>query len=161
MRRCYDDKYHKKQWFYKGCKVCDEWLNFQNFAKWYEENYYEVEEQRMHLDKDILYKGNKLYSPDTCVFVPQEINEIFTTRKNDRGNYYIGVRISENGRFQARCNMYGQSIHLGIYDSEVEAFNVYKNAKEKYIKEVANHYKLQIPKKLYDAMYKYKVEITD
>ena len=59
------------------CSVYEGWHNFQNFAKWYEDNYYEIEEEQMHLDKDILVKGNKVYSPDTCVFVPETINGLF------------------------------------------------------------------------------------
>lgn len=78
LQRCYSGKDYVST--YNDCTVCKAWLNFQNFAQWYEENYYEIEGQRMHLDKDILYQGNKIYSPHTCVFVPQNINLMF--RKN-------------------------------------------------------------------------------
>lgn len=111
LERCYDDKYKEKYPTYKDCKVCEEWLNFQNFAKWYEENYYEIPNEKMCLDKDILIKGKR--------------------------------------------------INLGSFSTKEEAFKHYKIAKEKAIKEIANKYKNQIPEKLYDAMYKYEVEITD
>ena len=78
MKRCYDLKFQEKYPTYKGCTVCQEWWNFQVFAEWYYSHYYEIENERMALDKDILCKGNKLYSPDTCVFVPQFINTLFT-----------------------------------------------------------------------------------
>lgn len=67
IKRCYNQKCLLKDNTYRGCSVCDEWLNFQNFGEWYDENYYEVPNEVMDLDKDILHKGNKIYSPDNCV----------------------------------------------------------------------------------------------
>lgn len=69
LRRCYCPKSLEKNPTYKDCKVCDEWHNYQNFAKWFDETYIEGH----HLDKDI--KGNgKLYSPSTCTWVTQADN---------------------------------------------------------------------------------------
>ena len=67
LRRCYDHKYQEKHSTYKDCTVCKEWHDFQVFAQWFYEHYYELENERMTLDKDILCKGNKVYSPETCV----------------------------------------------------------------------------------------------
>ena len=72
LRRCYDEKQLNRNTSYKGCTVCEEWHNFQNFAKWYEENYYKIDGETMALDKDILSKDNKIYSPETCIFVPKK-----------------------------------------------------------------------------------------
>ena len=47
------------------------------------------------------------------------------------------------------------------FKTSIEAFLCYKTEKEKYIKEVADEFKPYIPQKLYEAMYNYKVEITD
>lgn len=80
LMRCYDEKYYTIHTTYKDCKVCNEWLCFQNFAEWYYEHYYEIEGQSIQLDKDILFKGNKVYSPQTCIFVPQRINCLFPSR---------------------------------------------------------------------------------
>ena len=91
LQRCYDEKLQEKYPTYKGCVVCDEWHNFQNFAKWYEDNYYEVCDEKMCLDKDILVKGNKIYSPETCIFVPQTINLLFNKNLNTRGDSVIGA----------------------------------------------------------------------
>ena len=77
LRRCHDPKFHEKHPTYKGCKVEDYLLNFQHMCEWLEKNYYKVPGERMHLDKDILYKGNKVYSRETCIFVPQRINNLF------------------------------------------------------------------------------------
>lgn len=162
LLRCYDEKYHNKKISYKGCTVCDEWLNYQNFAKWYDENYYEVGNEKMHLDKDILHKNNKVYSPNNCIFVPEHINSLFTKRQNDRGDYPIGVSIhKKTGHFEARCSTISGRQYLGVYNTPKQAFYVYKDYKEKYIKKMADYYKDKIPIELYEAMYRYEVEITD
>lgn len=168
LQRCYDEKFHKKRPTYKGCKMCDDWHNFQNFGKWYYDNYYEIEGQKMCLDKDILLKGNKIYSPETCIFVPNNINTLFIKNDKCRGVYMIGVSYhKQTGKFRASCNIYDlkerkrKITHLGYYNTPEEAFNVYKYFKEKYIKQVADEYKDKIPSELYDAMYNYEVEITD
>ena len=168
LKRCYDDKLHKKRPTYINCKVCEEWLCFQNFAEWYDNNYYEVDNEKMCLDKDILNKGNKIYSPDNCVFVPNNINILFTKRGNKRGEYPIGVHYNKRDKkFQASFSIYdfeenkSKTKYLGSYDTPQKAFKVYKEFKEQYIKEVAEYYKNLIPRKLYDTLYNYKVEITD
>lgn len=162
LQRCYDPKYQEKNPTYKGCTVDKRWHNFQNFAKWYYENYYEFgNDERMELDKDILNKGNKVYSAETCVFVPQFINKLFIKRDVTRGDLPIGVT-KHKDKFKAQLNKgNGKAIYLGRYTTSEEAFQVYKNAKEDYIKEVAENYKLQLPHRLYKAMMKYEVKITD
>lgn len=166
LMRCYDDKYHKKHPTYIDCKVSEDWHNFQNFAKWYEDNYYEVEGERMHLDKDILVKGNKIYSPETCIFVPHTINSLFTKCDKSRGDSLIGTT-PVNGKYVIRCNMINPETgkskceYLGYYETQKKGFEIYKYYKEKNIKEVADYYFDLIPKRLYDGMYSYEVEITD
>ena len=83
LKRCYSAKYQEKYPTYKDCRVCDKWLYYSNFKKWYDTNYYEINNKTSQLDKDILIKGNKMYSPDTCVFVPQFINKLFIKRQNE------------------------------------------------------------------------------
>lgn len=167
LERCYDKKYQQKHPTYKGCKVCDEWLNFQNFAKWFENNYYEIENERMHLDKDILVKHNKIYSPDTCIYVPQTVNSLFTKRDNDRGESIIGVSSYKNGKYRVQCSIINpetgksKNKHLGYYETQEKAFKIYKYYKEKNIKEVADYFKGQISDRLYNALYSYEVEIDD
>lgn len=160
LERCYYRTYQDKHPSYKGCTACEEWHNFQNFAKWYEENYYEIKGEKMCLDKDILVKWNKVYSPETCIFVPQSINKLFTKRQNNRGGLPIGVHKHTNG-YVAQINIDGNRIHLKKCKTSYEAFGIYKRAKEEYIKNVANRFKNKIPSKLYDAMCNYIVQITD
>ena len=137
LQRCYDTKYHNEKPTYEDCKVYDEWLCFQNFAKWYYNNYYEIEGQKMHLDKDILHKGNKIYSPNTCIFVPSQINILFVKRDKLRGDYPIGVCYNKHvQKFNAKCSMYdfkenkNKRKHLGYYETPEQAFNAYKQFKE-------------------------------
>ena len=168
MQRCYDPKFHKKYPTYINCEVCEEWHNYTNFGKWFNENYYEVSGEKMGLDKDILNKGNKIYSPENCIFVPNNINVLFVKSDNNRGEYPIGVYFNKRDKkFVAQCNFYDfktnktKQKYLGYYNTPDEAFKAYKEFKEQNIKKVADHYKDLIPVKLYDALYKYEVEITD
>ena len=166
LMRCYDPKYYEKHPTYKGCTVENYLLNFQHMGEWLEENYYEVPGEVMCLDKDILCKGNKIYSRETCIFVPQRINSLFTKRDNDRGNDPIGVSDLPSGNYEVSCgNGYGKSVYLGSYPTKEEAFQVYKQYKEKVIKEVIDSYKGIIPEPHYSrlkkAMYNYEVEIDD
>ena len=166
LERCYDPKYQEKRPTYKGCTVEDYLLNFQNMSEWINENYYEVLGEKMQLDKDILYKGNKVYSRESCIFVPQRINTLFTKCDKARGNDPIGVYQLPSGNYRAQCNNeYGKSVYLGVYSTEEEAFQVYKQYKEKIIKETIDSYKGKIPEPFYsrlrEAMYNYKVEIDD
>ena len=166
LNRCYSSKYQKKYPTYKGCYVCDEWLYYPNFKKWYEENYYEINNKTSHLDKDVLVKGNKIYSATTCVFVPNFINTLFVKRQNYRGELPIGVYYHKsNKKYQVNLSVFkdGKSTtkYLGSFNTADEAFEVYKQAKEEYIKEVADEYKDKIPTELYEAMYTYEVDIDD
>lgn len=163
LQRCYDEKHHNKYPTYKGCKICEEWLNYQNFAQWYDENYYQVGNEKMCIDKDILVKGNKIYSPETCIFVPERINNLFVKSNSIRGNLPIGVTYkSVAKRYSVEFkNGSGKQKYIGLFNTPEEAFQAYKNAKEKIIKQTANEYKSRIPSVLYEAMINYIVEITD
>jgi hypothetical protein len=163
LKRCYDNKFKLKYPTYKDVTCCDEWLYYKNFKEWYSENYYEIEGEKMDLEKDILVKGNKVYSPETCLFVPHRINEMFVKNNIKRGHLPIGVMHNKKrDKYRVQCNDgNGNQVALGFYLTIEEAFNVYKQYKETLIKRVADFYKDQIPYKLYEAMYNWKVEITD
>lgn len=167
IRRCYDENSRHNNKCYTDCTVCDEWLCYENFKKWYDENFYQIDEEKMCLDKDILLKGNKIYSPNTCIFVPIRINSLFTKGNARRGNYPIGVSKRNSSRYKTEkyssvCSIInGTSKHLGYFDTPEEAFYCYKEFKENYIKQVADEYKDKIPQKLYEAMYNYTVDIND
>ena len=116
----------------------------------------------MCLDKDILYKGNKEYAPDKCIFVPERINKLFLKNDADRGDLPIGVTyVTGCNRYQANCCMLDGRKYLGCYETIEKAFQAYKQFKEQYIKEIADEYKDKIPKELYEAMYNWVVEWND
>ena len=166
IERCYNPKLHEKYPTYKDCEVENHLLNFQHMCEWLDENYYEVPGEQMCLDKDILHKGNKIYSRETCVFVPQRINKLFIKSDETRGDCPIGVHLTPSGNYRVFCsNGYSEQIKLGTYKTKEEAFQVYKEYKEKVIKEVIDSYEGIIPEpfysKLREAMYNYKVEIDD
>jgi len=129
LRRCYSEKYQDKHPTYKGCSVCQEWLTFSKFRAWMEKQDWE----NKHLDKDILCPGNKVYSPETCVFVDQRVNLFITERNASRGKYMIGVHwcIYKN-RYLAKCsNGDGKQIYLGGFNSELEAHKTWLDYKLK------------------------------
>lgn len=160
IERCYNQKSLEKEPTYRDCIVCKEWFNFSNFKEWFDKNYIEG----YQLDKDILYKGNKVYSPTTCVWIPQEINLLLVRRNAKRGKYPIGVCYCKNHKkFQVGFNIKGKRKSLGYFDTIEDAFNAYKKAKENHIREIAEEYynNKKISKEVYNALISYEVEITD
>ena len=162
LRRCYSDAYKKKHPTYEGCEVSDKFKSYEYFYEWCH-NQIGFDNEGWHLDKDLLVKGNKVYSEDSCIFIPKEINLLLTKSTASRGEHLIGVYWSKtNKAFRARVNKNkGASEHLGYFNTELEAFNAYKEAKESFIKEQANKYKSQIDPRAYSALMNYTVEITD
>lgn len=128
LRRCYCPKLHLKHPSYLGCSVTEEWLLFSNFENWMKTQDWEGRQ----LDKDILKVGNKVYSPDFCVFIPRELNAFTTDRGNDRGEWPLGVYLDkEKGRFKAQCNnpLTGKQEYLGRFDTPEEAHLAWKKRK--------------------------------
>ena len=121
-----------------------------------------LEELYPGVGKDVLIKGNKIYSPNTCSYIPSFINTLLLNCRSARGKYPIGVIKHRNG-FMARLCKRGKLCYIGFYNTIEEAFLAHKQAKESYIKEVAQEYfnKGEIDKRVYNALMNYKVEITD
>jgi len=163
IARCYSANYQAKSPSYIGCSVSKSWLTFGNFKKFYDANYYKIEGQKTCLDKDILVKGNKIYSEETCVFAPSNINALFVKCNSHRNLLPIGCCYDTTyDKYQSQCNNSSKGLqYLGMFNTPIEAFNAYKVYKEDFIKEMANMYKGQIPNNLYIAMMNYIVEIMD
>ena len=163
MKRCYSEKYQKGHKYgenYVGCTVCEEWHNFQVFAKWYYENYYEVENERMCLDKDIVCRGNKTYCPQHCRIVPNMINCVINNCKSARNGLPVGIH-KQDTYYIVQCSAFGKQHYLGCFGSKQEAFRCYKQHKESVIKQTANKYKEYIPQDVYTALLNWEVNITD
>lgn len=165
--RSYSQNYRESFPTYAGVEVCKEWLNFQNFAEWCEtQEFFNVKDDKgkvFHLDKDVLVKGNKVYSPETCSFIPSEINSLLTSAKRSRGKYPIGVYYKKGlmKPFVSQVNLGNGQNRLGSFSTPEEAFLAYKTAKEDYIKEVAEKWKGKISDKVYDALMDWEINIDD
>jgi len=164
--RC-TEKYWAKTPNYLGVTCSENFKHYSFFYEWCQTQvgYYDSNEKgrAWALDKDLLVKGNKHYSEDTCVFLPQSINNLLCRRGGARGEYLIGVTLNKKvNRFMSRCNR-GEGVlqYLGYFDTQEEAFQAYKVFKEDYIKKVANEYKHQLDPRAYQALLNYTVEITD
>ena len=167
LRRCFNIQYKEEKPTYKNAVCCEEWLSYENFCIWLQsqENYEIWKTLKWSaIDKDILIKGNKIYSPENCLLVAVYVNNLFVKHDALRGNYPIGVHKLDN-KYVASCTNSIENRHvvIGLYNSIEEAFKAYKEYKENLIKEIANiEYKNRtITKKCRDAMYSYKVEIND
>ena len=165
IERCCSKDFKKVNPHYKDVSVCDEWLNFQTFAEWcYNQEFFNAKDENgkvYHLDKDILVKGNKIYSPDTCCFVPSVINGLLLNCKSRRGVLPLGVRL-QNGKYTARAkNIRGKEKHLGVFNCPIEAFLAYKLEKESVVKQVAEVWKGRICDKVFQSLMKYSVDIED
>ena len=150
LKRCYYEKFHTVRPTYKNVTVCEEWHNFQNFAKWYEENWKSWMEG-WHIDKDLLVEGNKVYSPEACCFIPNEINCLFVNNKQ------AGVRKIGN-KYIAVISIDSNKKHLGTFETYEEAENVYIKSKEQNIKRVINKYQNLISYDIYNKLFNYVIK---
>lgn len=159
IKRCYYTDRKQPRNSYEDCSVCNEWLVLSSFKEWFDKEYIEGFE----LDKDILLKGNRIYSPQTCCFVPRELNLLFTKRQSCRGELPIGVTFSNRKSKPYRAYLIegGKQVCLGSFKSKIDAFLSYKNAKEDRIKRLALKYKDLIREEVFNALCDYKVHIND
>lgn len=151
IERCYSVEYQLKYPTYSGCSVADEWHNFQDFAKWFYNNPYN--DKGYHLDKDILIKGNKVYSSGTCCLVPQELNKLLTSRGRARGVYPQGVSLKKGkNRFLSQISIEGKREHLGYFDCPNKAHQAYREAKEQGVKDMAVKWRDRVETKVFNAL---------
>ena len=162
LQRCYSDVYQKKRPTYEGCEVSDNFKSYEYFYEWCHKQI-GFGNEGWHLDKDLLLKGNKVYNEDSCIFLPQEVNTLLTKCTASRGKHLIGVYwCKTNKAFKAQVSKNkGKQKNLGLFKTELEAFNAYKQAKEAFIKEQANNWRGKIDDRAYKALMSYTVEITD
>ena len=149
MQRCYDKNVHKKyKPEYADKYVCEEWQNYANFKLWFDEHYVPCKSNQIDLDKDLLVQGNKIYSPETCVFLVHYQNTLFEGRKgdciyqNENGQYLINNKKSE------------------IFESYEDAFNIVIERRKKKILDIAEKCKGSIPMCAYEAMQKWDVRLA-
>lgn len=158
MTRCYDESYKARKPTYSECTVCEDWHNFQNFAKWHEENY--PKDCGIYcLDKDLKVIGNKLYSPEMCMYVSNGVNAFITDSGKSRGILPIGVTMTKYGKFISRCSspITNTSDYLGTFNSENLAHLAWRKRKSK-IAELLIQASIREDEKLGLANYKYALD---
>lgn len=117
IQRCKDTAYHEKHKAYQGVEVCPEWRMFSEFRRWWLDNYVEDFE----LDKDIMSDGVKIYSPETCIFIPKWLN-LFIKESNVTSGLPKGVLFEEErGKFKATLKHLNKTINVGRYSTAEEA----------------------------------------
>lgn len=168
ISRCFKKEYKDKYPTYIDVICCKEWLLYENFYEWVhnQENFSKWlnNNSRWCLDKDILIKGNKIYSSETCCLVPENVNNLFIKGNANRNNLPIGVSVCGNKYRANYHNPYtNKTKYLGVYSTPKEAFDVYKRNKENVIKQIAKseYDKGNITEKCYNAMMLYQIEIND
>jgi len=130
IARSHSKDFQRKYPTYIKCSVSNEWLTFSNFAKWFDDN----NVKGYALDKDLKFKGNKTYSAETCLFVPQSINNLITDRKDSRGEFPKGVSFnSKNSTYIASLSVDGKTIYIGSYETPELAGNAHIKAKNSEI----------------------------
>lgn len=161
LQRCYDLSYKLKRPTYIGCTSSNNFKYYPYFKDWCNKQV-GFGNKGWCLDKDILVKGNKLYSEDTCCFVPREINSLFALSGNSRGLNPIGVQFNlEEGNYSARVSRDGKHCNIGTYETKEDAFLCYKEAKELHIKSVAKRWFGKIDQNVFNALMTYEVDILD
>lgn len=145
LRRSYSDEYKNRKPTYEKCTVVDEWLVFSEYKKFYDAN----SQDGYQLDKDILIEGNKIYSKETCCFVPPSLNGLIV---NIEG---LGVSYDKHkNKFRAGMSVRGKQKNLGYYSTEEDAIKAYRTAKKKYVNEIVDEHLLknEISDKIADAL---------
>lgn len=161
LERCYCPKWKLRQPTYNNCYMSENFKNFQWFAEWCQSQK-GFHNKGWAIDKDVLVKGNKIYSEDMCVFIPRILNNLITKRESSRGEYPIGVHFYK--RYNKFCSTFkknSKTKFIGYYTTIEEAFNAYKKTKEAFIKEQAEFLKEEIDGRVYTALMNYEVSIYD
>lgn len=164
LRRCYSEKCRQKFQSYDDCTVSENFKKYSYFYEWANKQvgFNSVDDMGniFHLDKDLLVKGNKIYSENTCVFLPLEINIALAMKDSKSKKFHVGVRKNRN-KYEVTCCINSKSTYLGLFNTELEAFKAYKQAKGSYLKELAEKWKGKIDERAYHALMNYQVETTD
>ena len=160
LKRCYDPKEHARYPGYAGCTTSDNFRYYEYFYEWCH-NQIGFNNSSWHLDKDLLFKGNKVYSEDTCVFLPAEINTALTSANTIRGELPIGVQHSQAGNYISSYNLGGIHYHGGTFYTVEDAFFHYKQAKEQYLQHLAYLWEPYIDPRAFLALMHYSVNMCD
>ena len=145
LYRCYNKRKDGQNDSYYGIvEVCKEWHNYQNFAEWYYENFYTVGEESMCLDKDTICRDNKIYSPETCVFLPKKLNVAFIKISQDK--FWINdIRSNGMERFSCQITLNGKQKYLGIFNTKEELIEYKNKIRREHLLNLISEYEEKIP----------------
>lgn len=161
LERCYCPKSLAARPTYEGCTVSENFKSYEYFYEWCQEQK-GFGNDGWQLDKDLLIKGNKVYSEDTCVFLPRELNTALTHRKNVDNKLPVGVLPVTNSKsYQASIKIDGKKYYLGVYSTPQRAFQAYKERKEMSLIKLALKWGEHLDPRAEKALYNYRVEIDD
>lgn len=159
LYRCYSPQALSRDKTYLDCEVSENFKKYSYFYEWCQEQT-GFNQKGFDLDKDLIVKGNKLYSEDICVFVPHEVNSILNDCRTARGRLPMGITLNQ-GIYIARISKKNERFVVGRFKDCKEAFLCYKTAKEDYLKEIAEEYKDVLDSRVYNYLLNHKIEITD
>lgn len=131
LERCYSEKFHERYPTYKDCSVCSEWLYFSKFKAWMEVQDFHGKE----LDKDLIIRGNKVYSPSTCVFIDKFINKFIGVEFNSKG----AICHKKSNKYSPECRdpISGRSKYLGLFDTKEQAMSAWIARKREIAAKIA------------------------
>lgn len=155
LLRCYSPKYQAKHPTYVGCTVHPDWHNFQVFAEWYSKQH---RLKGWHLDKDLRAPNSHIYSEETCTFIPHELNTVLGACDSRRGELPQGVYQSGK-KYVAQLSTGGKHHYLGTHNSAEVASELYRLAKEEYVRSLADQYRHQIHPQVYATLSRYEVTV--
>ena len=154
LSRCYQATNNRSE-SYKDVTVCDEWHNFQNFAEWFYNN---CKNNNWFLDKDILCPECRIYSPETCCFIPNEVNSVFKKNSQNTSNLPRGV-YPKDAKYASAISKFGKQCYLGFYKTSEEAHNEYNKAKKNYLKELSIKWTGILPDKVCNAIRDFDIRL--
>lgn len=163
LQRCYSKEHLKRFPTYIDCVVDPSWIYFSNFKKWMESQDWNGKQ----LDKDLLVSGNRIYGPETCVFVSSRANKLMMKCGGDTGDNKLGVLnvgLYKDGsvRYRASCNSYGKSKYLGVFRDINLARAAYIDFKVAYLLDFARDAEINKTEdeKVISAIRRIAMEIT-
>ena len=157
IMRTTDSWYKEIKPTYKDCTVSENFKGFNYFHDWcLQQRGYGL--ANFELDKDILIKGNKHYSEDTCCLVPKQINMLFIYPSDKKSNLPLGVSYNKSNGYYVSCVSTCDGKIVKYSKTPEEAFIKYKEDKENHIKSMANKFKDSISDKVYERLIGYEIE---
>lgn len=161
LARCYSNKSLELKPTYKECTVSENFKRYEYFYEWCQKQV-GFGNEGWEIDKDLLVKGNKVYSEDTCVFLPKEVNNALTHRKDVDNELPIGVLPVTNSKsYQANIRIDGKKYYLGSFSTPERAFQAYKERKEMSLIKLALKWGEHLDPRAEKALYNYRIEIDD